>query len=110
MSRNKKTRRQFKPETKAEILNRHLFDKVPISDLCDEYQLQPSVVYGWLQLMRTNMVAVLEQKSRRSQADRHQRTLESKVTKLQARLQQKDAVIAEISEEFVSLKKQLGES
>ncbi len=36
-------RRQFTAEDKATILRRHLADKVPVSDLCDEYHLQPSL-------------------------------------------------------------------
>ena len=35
-------RRQFTPEEKATILRRHLADKVPVSDLCDEYHIQPT--------------------------------------------------------------------
>ena len=34
-----KTRRRFTPDQKAAIVRRHLEDKVPISDLCDEYEI-----------------------------------------------------------------------
>ena len=40
---SKRTRRQFSTEQKVAILRRHLADKVPVSNLCDEYKLQPSV-------------------------------------------------------------------
>ena len=43
----KRQRRQFTPEVKATILRRHLADKVPVSDLCDEYQIQPTLFYLW---------------------------------------------------------------
>ncbi|MCC7003079.1 MAG: hypothetical protein IT357_13060 [Gemmatimonadaceae bacterium] len=46
MSRNngkKKARRQCTPEEKAIILRRHLVDKVAVSDLCDEYAIQPTL-------------------------------------------------------------------
>ena len=33
----KRSRRKFSAEEKAVILRRHLQDKVPVSDLCDEY-------------------------------------------------------------------------
>ena len=36
-------------------------------------------------------------------------TLEAKIAQLEAKLAKKDAVIAEISEEYVKLKKELGE-
>jgi transposase len=38
-----RTRRLFTAEQKAAILKRHLIDKVQVSDLCDEYQLTPSL-------------------------------------------------------------------
>lgn len=44
---NGKVRRHFLPDEKATILRRHLADKVPVSDLCDEYPIQPSLFYPW---------------------------------------------------------------
>jgi len=38
-------RRHFSPEEKVAILRRHLLDKVPVSDLCDELGLQPNQFY-----------------------------------------------------------------
>jgi transposase len=34
-------------EEKVAILRRHLLDKVPVSDLCEELGLQPTVLYRW---------------------------------------------------------------
>ena len=42
-----KPRRRFSPEEKVRILRRHLLDKVPVSDLCDELGLSPNVFYSW---------------------------------------------------------------
>ena len=42
-----KKRRRPAPEEKAVILKRYLLEKVPMSDLCDEYGLQPSQIYRW---------------------------------------------------------------
>ena len=39
----KKTRKHPSAEEKAVVLKRYLVDKVPMSDLCDEYGLQPSL-------------------------------------------------------------------
>ena len=41
----KKERRQYTAEEKVAILRRHLLDKVPVSDLCEELGLQPTVFY-----------------------------------------------------------------
>src|ERR1700719_908814 len=44
-----KPRRHFAGTEKVAILKRHLIDKVPISDLCDELDVYPNQLYGWLQ-------------------------------------------------------------
>lgn len=43
----RKKRHNYTPEEKVAILRRHLIDRVAISDLCDEYQLQPALFYEW---------------------------------------------------------------
>ena len=107
----KRKRRIHSNEQKAEILRRHLVDKVAVSDLCDEYRLQPSVFYGWQKQLMSNLELALEAtsgKRARGVATR-ERALERKVAALEARLIKKDNVIAEISEEHVALKKELGD-
>ena len=43
-----KTRRHFTAEQKAEIVRRHVAGKEPVSDLADEFGLQPSLIHGWV--------------------------------------------------------------
>jgi len=43
----RKERKHYTSEEKVAILRRHLLDKVPVSDLCDELGLQPTVFYRW---------------------------------------------------------------
>jgi transposase len=43
-----KQRRHFLDTEKVAILKRHLIDKVPVSDLCDELDLYPNQFYDWL--------------------------------------------------------------
>ena len=43
----KKQRKHYTPEEKVAILRRQLLDKEPISKLCDELGLQPTVFYRW---------------------------------------------------------------
>ena len=42
-----KQRKHYAPEEKVAILRRHLLEKEPISKLCDEVGLQPTVFYRW---------------------------------------------------------------
>ncbi len=43
----KKQRKHYTPEEMVAILRRHLLDKEPISKLCDEVGLQPTVFNRW---------------------------------------------------------------
>jgi transposase-like protein len=104
---SKRPRRNHSSEQKAALLRRHHLDKVPVSDLCDENKLQPSVFYGWQRQLFANAGQVFGA-PKKAAASREQE-LEARVAQLEAKLAKKDAVIAEISEEYVKLKKELGE-
>jgi len=43
----RKERKHFTPEEKVAILRRHLVDKIPVSELCEELGLRPTVFYRW---------------------------------------------------------------
>lgn len=44
----KRTRRQFLAERKAEVVRQHVADKVPVSDLADELDVQPTQIHLWV--------------------------------------------------------------
>ena len=98
-------RRTFSADEKVSILRRHLVDKVPVSDMCDEYGLNPTVFYRWQKEFFENGAAAFERRS-----DGRERKLQDRVTALTAKLAHKDEVIAEIMEAHVALKKTLGEA
>jgi transposase-like protein len=106
---SKRVRRQFSTEQKVAILRRHLVDKVAVSDLCDEYKLQPSVLYQWQRQLFENLAGAFEGPSAGGKVSQRERHLAQKVEHLEAKLARKDSVIAEISAEYVQLKKELGE-
>ena len=106
---SKRQRRQFSTEQKVAILRRHLVDKVPVSDLCDEYKLQPSVLYQWQRHLFENLAGAFEAAGAGGGTSQRERQLGQKVEHLEAKLTRKDSVIAEISAEYVQLKKELGD-
>jgi transposase len=106
--RGRKNRRSFSAEQKATMLRRHFVDKVAVSDLCDEYKIQPSLFYFWQRQALENLERAVEAPGERDAA-RRQAEQERKIATLEARVAKKDAIIAEISEEYVTLKKPLGE-
>ena len=100
----KKQRKHYSPEEKVAILRRHLLENEPISKLCDELGLQPTVFYRWQKEFFENGAAAFEQKARPSHsADRE------RIAYLEKKIQTKDEVLAELMAEHVALKKTLGE-
>ena len=98
-------RRQFSADEKVAILRRHLLEKVPVSDLCDEHRLAPNLFYRWQKAFFENGAAAFERDN-----GTEVRRLKDRVEALQTRLAHKDEVIAEIMESHVQLKKKLGAS
>ena len=43
-----RARNYFTAEKKARIVRRHLADNVPVSDLADEFGVQPSQIHMWV--------------------------------------------------------------
>lgn len=106
---SKRTRRNHSNQQKAELLKRHHVEKEPISDLCNEQKLQPSLFYTWQRQLFENAAIVFELGKPKKGATTREQELEARIAQLEAKLAKKDAVIAEISEEFVKVKKELGE-
>jgi transposase len=105
-----RTRRQFTTDQKAAILRRHLVDKTLVSDLCNELELQPSVFYTWLRQVHENLAGALGPPVPVSAGpSKREKELTARVAHLEQRIAKKDGVIAEISAEYVQLKKELGE-
>jgi len=99
-----KTRRQFTAQEKVKIIRLHLLEHKPISDISDEYGLNPTVFYRWQKQFFEQGAAAFE-RNRNGSADRN---LEKQITRLKARIAHKDEVIAEIAADHVRLKKELG--
>ena len=101
-------RKKFSPEEKVRLLRLHLIEKVPVSDVCDQHSLNPNVFYRWQQQFFENGSAAFE-KTGKGRNDGQSKKLLEKIDKLQAKLANKDEVIAEIMASHVQLKKSLGE-
>ena len=60
----RKERKHFTPEEKVAILRRHLVDKVPVSELCEELGLRPTVFYRWQKELFENGAAAFQSQER----------------------------------------------
>ena len=101
-----KHKRRFEAVEKAAIVRRHLIDKVPVSDLCDEYQLQPTQFYRWQKQLFDNAAAAF---GRPGNKVKKHNGKDRKIAALEAKIQLKNEVVAELLQEHVQLKKELGE-
>jgi len=108
MSDSKRSRRHFTTEQKVAILKRHMVDKVPVSDLCNELGLQPSVFYQWQRQALENLAGAFSTPADDGPSQR-EKALVAKTKELEAKLAKKDNVIAEDTAELVATKKELGE-
>jgi transposase-like protein len=100
-----KQRKHFAAADKVRLLRRHLVEKVPVSQVCEEAGIQPTQFYRWQQIFFENGTAAFERPNGRPKASAH----EQRIVFLESKIQRKDEVLAELMEEHVALKKSLGE-
>jgi transposase len=101
-----RSRRQFTAQQKLAVVRRHLVDKTPVSDLCDEFGLQPTQIYTWQkQLFENGDSAFIKPGRKPKQEDAKDKRIEA----LESKIQLKNEVVAELLQEHVQLKKELGE-
>jgi transposase-like protein len=103
----KRTRRRHTSADKAALLQRHHVEKVPVSEICNEVKLQPSLFYDWQRQLFANAATVFD--AAKPGVPSREKELEAENARLREKLAKKDEVIAEVTEEFVKLKKALGE-
>ena len=103
---DKRSRRHFSPQEKAAIVKRHLLEGVPVSTLCDQFQINPTLFYQWQRVLFENAhVAFDNGRKSKAQVD----AKDQKIETLQAKLCRKNEVMAELMEAHAELKKSLGE-
>ena len=97
-------RQRFTPLQKVGIVRRHLLEQVPVSDLCDEYGIHPTVFYRWQKQLFENGATAFERQRDPTLP------LNRRIAHLEAKLSTKNEVIAELMEEQVKAKKELGDA
>jgi transposase-like protein len=102
-------RKHLTPEQKVAIVRRHLLEQVPVSDLCDEYGIHATQYYAWQKQLFEQGSVAFERKTNKANQKRQQTAQAKKIEQLEEKLHKKNEVVAELLEEHVQLKKELGE-
>jgi transposase len=84
-----------------------LSGREPVSNLADEFGVQPSQIHTWVKQVLDQAERAFEHTTGRP--PRIEQVKDRKIEHLQAKLAQKNEVIAELMEDHVKLKKELGE-
>lgn len=102
-------RRYFSPELKVAIIREHLLDGVPVSEVCEKHKIKPSPYFTWQKKFFERGAAVFASNAFASKKNtRRQNAQKRKIDRLEKKLSEKDEIIAEVAEAFVTLKKDLG--
>ena len=99
-------RRHLTPQEKVAALKRHLLEKVPVSEICDQLAIAPTLFYRWQKELFENGHTLFENGRSAKAVDNAK---DEKIQKLEAKLQRKNEVMAELLEAHTELKKSLGE-
>ena len=103
---DKPTRRHCTAQEKAAIVKRHVLEGTAVSNLCDEFEINPTLFYQWQrQLFENAHLAFSNGRKARAVED----AKDQKIEKLEAKLVRKNEVMAELMEAHTELKKTLGE-
>lgn len=100
----KTKRRRFSGAEKVAILKRHFVDREEISAICEAEKIHPTMFYEWQKRFFEHGARAFDADERQSEAQ-----VREKLEMLEAKLQKKDGVIAELMEAHLTLKKTLGE-
>ena len=96
---SKKARRAWSAETKLQILKEGRSGSTPLSQVCNQYEIQPPQFYQWERAADQGALEALRHRKRgRKHVTATEEALQSEIEKLRA-------VIAELSTENLQLKK-----
>ena len=91
------TRKNFSAEEKVSILKEHLEKQISVADICEKYRLHPNQFYRWKKELFENAVDIFSTKRGRKE--------KSATIDLEAKIKERNEVIAELLEENLKLKK-----
>jgi len=98
-------RRNYTGDEKIAILREALLEKTPVSDVCQKHGITPGMFYEWQKKLFEQGSVVF---NGGATAARHSGGDTRKLAAAEAKIQQKNEVLAELMSEHAALKKKLG--
>jgi transposase len=100
---SKKKHRLHSPGFKINVLKTHLVDQKSVSEVCEKYEIKPSLFYKWQKELFSEGELVFQGKQ-----NKLHECYEKRIKYLEKKLTQKNDILAELMEEYVTLKKTFG--
>ena len=99
------SRKKYPPAKKVEILREHLKNKVSVSEVCENYAIQPNLFYRWEKQLFEGGIDTFSQIHSKNGTGKDTTLLK----KMKETVQKKDEVISWLTEENIKLKKTFGD-
>jgi len=97
-------RKHYRAEQKTKILRELLENNVPISQLCENYEVRPNDIYNWKKKLFESAVDIF---GPNNSTVKQTTSEQKKVEKLQAKLRDRDEAISYLIRENISIKKSI---
>jgi len=99
-------RRSFTASQKAEAVRKHLKERIPVSQIADEMNVQPTMIHNWVNTALAQVEHAFDSpRSAKTQSSKRDDQLQA----LRQKLGAKNEVISELMEENIRSKKENGE-
>jgi len=102
-------RRNYSGVEKVAILREHLIEKVPISEVCEKHGVPVTLFYAWQKKLFEEGASIFEGGGK-GRLKRQEEAQARKIEVLEAKVREKNEVLAELMGEHMALKKVLGRS
>ena len=102
----RKKRRSFTAQQKADAVRRHLKDHVPVSQIANDLNVQPTMIHNWINAALAQIEHTFDSpRTAKAQASKQ----DAMIQQLREKLDSKNEVISELMEENIRSKKENGE-
>lgn len=97
-------RKQYSGEQKTKIMRELLENNVPISQLCEQYNVRPNDIYNWKKKLFENAAGIFGQQTSKQKIISSD---QKKIEKLKSTLRDRDEAISYLTHEIITIKKNI---